>query len=128
MCDLALEAATAISKLPTSDRDMYRQLVAEHISAIKQNTNSKHNTHPEERNTETIQAKLRINDAEVTRAGKGNSIVFLPTQQYNSKLQLCIQANNFNTTNTDLTKNFQSQIRKTNGSKVLIPQEEMEIC
>ena len=71
-----------------------------------------------------MQAKLRKNDATVTRADKGNSTVILPTQQYNSKLQVFIQTNDFNTTNTDPAKSSQSQIRKTiNGSKVLIPQE-----
>ena len=33
---LALEADTAISKLPTADRDVYRKLVAERISTLQQ--------------------------------------------------------------------------------------------
>jgi hypothetical protein len=102
-------------------------LVAECINTQKQNHNiqsTHNNTHPEARPIETIQAKLQNKDATVTRADKGNSIVILPTQQYNSKLHEFIQANDFNTTNTDPTKTFQSQISKTvNGSKVLIPQE-----
>ena len=125
--DLALEAETAISKLPTADRYMYRQLVTEHINTLKQsdNTHSKHNnTHPETKTIKTILTKLQNNDATVTRADKGNAIVILPTQHYHSKLQEFIHTNNFKTTNTDPTKSFQIQIRKTiNNSKTLIPQE-----
>jgi hypothetical protein len=53
-----------------------------------------------------VQSKLRINDATVTRADKGNPTVILLTQRYNSKLQEFIPANDFNTTNTDPSKTF----------------------
>jgi hypothetical protein len=60
----------------------------------------------------------------ITRADKGNSIVILPTTQYDSKIQDFLNENNFQKTNTDPTKTFQTQIRKViRNSKTLIPKE-----
>jgi hypothetical protein len=59
----------------------------------------------------------------ITVADKGNSIVILPIQQYETKIQNFLQEN-FQTSTIDPTKTFQTQIRKTiNYSKTLIPQE-----
>ena len=61
----------------------------------------------------------------ITRADKGNSIVIFPKTQYQSKIQDFLHDNNFQTTKTDPTKTFQTQVRKTiKNSKQLIPQEE----
>jgi hypothetical protein len=43
--NLALEAETAVSHLPTADRDIYRKLIAERITTLHQN--SKTPTHTE---------------------------------------------------------------------------------
>jgi hypothetical protein len=44
--NLALEAETAISQLPTSDQDIYRKLIAERVSNLHQN-----NHHPPTKST-----------------------------------------------------------------------------
>jgi len=49
----------------------------------------------------------------VTRADKGNTIVILPTYQYDTRLQDFIQNNDFHTKTTDPTKTFQTLIRTT---------------
>jgi hypothetical protein len=68
---------------------------------------------------------LRDNNAVITRADKGNSIVILPKTQYQSKIQDFLHENNFQTTKTDPTETFQTQVKKTiKNSKKLIPQEE----
>ena len=124
--NLALEAETAISQLPTSNRDIYRKLVAERINTLQQNSNHHptHNAHPEARTIKTIQSKLKSNNAVITGADKGNSLVILLTQQYESKVHNFLQANQFQTTSTDPTKTYQSQIRKTvRSSKTLIPHD-----
>jgi len=60
----------------------------------------------------------------ITVTDKGNSIVILPIQPYETKIQNFLQENNFQTSTVDPTKTFQTQIRKTiNYSKTLIPQE-----
>jgi hypothetical protein len=49
----------------------------------------------------------------VTQADKGNSIVILPTPQYESKSDKFLTDNNFRTTTTDPTNSFQTQVRNT---------------
>ena len=125
--DLALEAETAIQKLPISDRDTYRHLVATRINTLKKNNNSQH-THgtplQEAKTIKNIRSKLQHNDAIITRADKGNSIVILPAPQYSQKLQKFIQNNNLKTSHKDPTRNFQAQIRETiANSKTLIPRD-----
>ena len=58
------------------------------------------------------------------KADKGKSIVNLPMQQYDTKIQNFICKNHFQTINTTSNKKSQNQIRKTaNRSKTLIPQD-----
>ena len=61
---LALEAETAITKLPTNERDVYRKLVAEHIEKL-QKQNPAHNTHPEAKIIQSIKRKLKEHDSMV---------------------------------------------------------------
>jgi len=49
----------------------------------------------------------------ITRADKGNTVVILPTHQYETKLHDFIQNNDFHTKTTDPTKTFQMQVRTT---------------
>ena len=125
--NLAFEAETAIKKLPTSDRELYRHMVAKRINTLQKNNNTQsipNSAIREAKTMKSIQSKLRKNDANITRADKGNSTVILPTEQYNSKLQEFIQNNNFETGHTDPTKTFQLQVRNIiNNSGVLIPKE-----
>ena len=48
----------------------------------------------------------------ITCADKGNSLVILPTEKYDSKIADFIRMNDFQTTTKDPTKFFQSQIRR----------------
>jgi len=61
----------------------------------------------------------------ITRADKGNSLVVLPTEQYENKIEQFIQSNNLLTSKTNPTESFQTQVRKViNNSKALIPPDE----
>jgi hypothetical protein len=106
--NLAPEAETTISKLPASDCDMYRKLIAKCINTLQQNDNphSKHSMHSEAKTIKTIKTKLQNNNAVITSADKGNSIVILPIQQYDSKIQDFIQVNDFYTSTKNPTKTF----------------------
>ena len=75
---LALETETAISQLPTNERDVYRKLVAERVDKL-QKQNSTHNTHSEAKLVHSIQRKLKEHEAMITRADKGNTVVILTT-------------------------------------------------
>ena len=58
----------------------------------------------------------------ITRADKGSTIVILPTQQYETKLNDFIQTHDFHSQTTDPTKTFQTQVRTTiKQSPNLIP-------
>jgi hypothetical protein len=121
--NLGLEAETAISQLPTKERETYRKIVAECIHTIQQNNTSSsiHNTHPKTRLIKSIKSKPNSNQAMIARADKGNSSVILPTQQYESKIQDFLQNNNFITTTKDTTNTFQAEIKNTiKQSKTLI--------
>jgi hypothetical protein len=72
----------------------------------------------------SIQTKLKENDAMITTADKGNSLVILQTEHYNAKIEDFTDKNNFQTSMTDPTKRFQNQIRKTiNHSTTVIPRD-----
>jgi hypothetical protein len=58
-----------------------------------------------------MQTKLKNNSVMITKVDKGNAIV-LPVQQYETKIQNFLDANNSYTSNTDPTNTFQNQIRK----------------
>jgi len=61
----------------------------------------------------------------ITRADKGNSLVILPTDLYETKVEQSIQSNNFITAKTNPTDSFQTQVRKViNNRKTLIPLDE----
>jgi len=121
--NLALEAETAITQLPTTEREVYRKLVADHINTLIL-LNPTHQTHPETKVIGSIQTKLKENNAMITCADKGNSIVILPTLQYETKIQNFILNNNFRTATADPTNTFQTQIRQTiRDSKTLIPKD-----
>jgi hypothetical protein len=74
--------------LPVAGREeYYRKRVADRKEKLQlQNSTKPQNTkHPESRTVKSIQTKLTNNDAMITTDDKGNSIVILPIQQYNTK-------------------------------------------
>jgi len=57
----------------------------------------------------------------IARADKGNSIVILSTQRYESKIKDFLHGNNFITTTKDPTNTYQTEIKNTiKQSKTLI--------
>jgi hypothetical protein len=120
---LAIEAETAITQLPSNERDMYRKLVANHIDRLQQQ-NPTHKSHPETKLIKSIQTKLQEKNAMITRANKGNSIVILPTHHYENKIEKFLSDNNFHTVTADPTNTFRTQVRNTvNQSETLIPKD-----
>ena len=91
---------------------------------LQNKANPQRNNHREYITLQSIQTKLRENNVMVTPADKGNSVIVLPTQQYNTKIQNFIDKNNFQTSTVNPTKTFQNQIKKTvNSSTTLIMQD-----
>jgi hypothetical protein len=97
---LALEAETAITQLPTHEQDYIRALKAHNLKQLykQQSYNIQHNsTHAlrEYRILKQVKNKLELNEAIVSKADKGNSIVILYLKYYHSKVQNFINNNNF---------------------------------
>jgi hypothetical protein len=90
---------------------------------LQKNSNTQSNpkiAQQEAKTIRSIKSKLHSYNTTITHADKENSIVILPTQQYNPKLQEFILQNHTH----NPTKTLQSQVRKTlNNSKILIPQD-----
>jgi hypothetical protein len=125
---LALKAEMAITRLPPSEREVYRKITAERINILQENNKSTyththtHNVPAESKIIWSIKAKLNDNGAMIARADKGNSLVILPTTQYETKIELFIQSSIFQISKNDPTKSFQTHVRKViNNSKTLIP-------
>jgi hypothetical protein len=55
------------------------------------NSNLIHKTHPEARTIKSVQTKLKNTNAMITVADKGNSVVILLIQQYETKIQKFLQ-------------------------------------
>jgi hypothetical protein len=124
--NVALVAETAITQIPAGEREAYRKILADCIYTLQQNNNPypTHDPHPETRLVNSIKNKLQKNNAMVARADKGNSIVILPTKQYESKIWDFLHGNNFIASTTDATKTIQKEIRNTiKESKTLIPRD-----
>jgi hypothetical protein len=123
--NLALEAETAITQLPTNERESYRRKVADHICTLQEN-NSTHTqkTHHETRLIKSINKKLQENKAMIAGADKGNSIVVLHKEKYESKIQDFLHSYSFNSTTSNPTNTFQSKVKNAiKLSKTLIPKD-----
>jgi hypothetical protein len=56
--NFALEAETAITQLPSNERDVYRKLVADHIDKLQQQ-NPSYRTNPENKLVKSIQTNYK---------------------------------------------------------------------
>jgi hypothetical protein len=115
---LALEAETAIAQLPFQDQDCLRTLTAHKLKQLykQQFGNTQLNsTHAirEFHTLKQIKNKLERNEAMVSKADKGNSIVILYQNDYHSKVKDFINSSNFTILKKNPTKSFQSKIKST---------------
>jgi len=90
----------AINLLPITDREYYTKQVSNHITQLQRHKSNKnlkftHNPHMEWNTMKAITAKLKKNNAIVTSANKGNTIVILPSTLYQEKTQDFVDKNNF---------------------------------
>jgi hypothetical protein len=120
--NLALEAETAITQLPTNERESYRRIVADRIHTLQDN-NATHTqkNHHETRLINSINKKLQENDAMIAGADKGNSIVVLRKEHYEDKIQDFLHSYSFNSTTSDPTNTFQSNVKNAIKLHTSIP-------
>jgi hypothetical protein len=97
LSNLAFEAETAISLLPTWEQDYISYHVTHSIQRLYKQQNDRQTGNNMQENNENktiiqIKEKLIKNKAMTSKADKGNSIVILYQDDYNKKSQrLCIQ-------------------------------------
>ena len=113
---LAFEAETAINLLPPSEQEPICYRVANNIHKLyTQYNNQKHQNTQDTKEKKTlsqIKEKLRSNNATISKADKGNSIVILKKDSYHNKIQTFIN-NNFTSTDKVYTNKYQKDIRNT---------------
>ena len=127
--NLALEAENAIMSLPTSEQDGIRYQVAQNIQKLYTQQREKHAypnwkiTH-ERRVINQIRQKLITEEAMITKADKGNTIIVIYSNDYNKKVNNFIAENNFNLITNDITDKLQKEIRNAiRESTNLIPKD-----
>ena len=72
--------------------------------------NSTHDKH-EKKITDQMKEKLKDNNAIITKADKGNSIVIMSREAYDEKISDFVRNKNFTCTTKDLTTKFQRELR-----------------
>jgi len=91
ICNLAMEAETAIMMLLPGEQDYVRHQVAKNLKKIYQQQGQR-STHirvkekEEDKTVKRIKDKLKDNNAIIQKADKGNSIVVIYTDEYTQKV------------------------------------------
>jgi hypothetical protein len=129
LSNLALEAETAITLLPTHEQEHIRYRVAHSLqNRYKQHSNRRTvpdiTTKSETRTIKHINKKLIDNNVMITKADKGNSNVILYTVDYNNKVDNFIISNNFTSSKMGITNTLQRDIRTAvNEYQTIIPKD-----
>ena len=123
--NLGIEAECAISLLPQEDQEYMRLRVAKQIGKIYYQRPSHHHVTPiqsrELRIAKSIKEKLIVNNATITKADKGNSIVTMYNTDYDDKVLNFIHNNNAHVTTNNTTATFQKELKLTlKGCKTII--------
>jgi len=118
---IALEAETAINYLATEDKHPIRYLVAKSLDKLSQETpHSKSSL--EYKTLKNIREKLEKNNSLITRADKGQTIIVVKIDDYNSKIHDFLQHNSFKMMSGDPTNIFTRETKKiVNSCKTIIP-------
>jgi hypothetical protein len=108
--EIKLEAETAVTLSPPPDRNPVRCLIAKNLEKLALNCKQKMTSHKppyaEKRITNKIKEKLQQNNAIVTKANKGNSIIITDKVEYESKIMQFLTSNQFQTIPKNPTKKF----------------------
>jgi hypothetical protein len=98
---MAIEAEAAISLLPLPDQEPIRYQIAKDLDRLARTSNQKtsYNTlaYKEKRILKGIREKLNCNNATITKADKGQSLIIIDKIAYDSKILNFLNNNNFQT-------------------------------
>jgi hypothetical protein len=128
--DELIAAESAIKCIPNTDtRNSLRAIVNNKIRSIqKKDTTQQNKTASiEQRALNSIKEKLTENNALISKADKGNSIVILYQNEYVNKVNNFIEANNIVKIDKDPTQKYSTIINKAiNSSKALLSPDEIK--
>jgi hypothetical protein len=79
--------------------------------------NNKRKANNENRIIKTIRTKLKENNAIITKADKGNSIIIMIQKDYTDKIDKFISSSQFDVLKSDPTNTYQKQITNTRWFK-----------
>jgi hypothetical protein len=128
--NLALEAETVLAHLPYTEQEGLRFQIARNIQSLHkhQENNYGHNTNKmnlEKHTIHSIKNKLQSNNAIITKADKGNTIVITYQQEYCKKIGEFIGENSLIKMNNDSTRIFQKKVRNaSNECQVIVHNDE----
>jgi uncharacterized protein YehS (DUF1456 family) len=110
-----MEAKAAVTLLPVTYQDPVRYQVARNLEMlIRQKRGQPHNTphtYREKQVLNGIQGKFKINNAMITKADNGNSIVTRYEAYYNAKVEMFLATNSSQVEPQEQTKRFQAEFR-----------------
>jgi hypothetical protein len=126
--NLAIEADTAISMADVNDQDFLKRTIAKQLRNIAQNSTESHHKKQkfvtEKRILRTIKEKLEFNNACISSADKGKTIVVLSRSDYSEKISQFVNDNKFEKIDTDPTTLFQKQANQAIQRSIIIRNEQ----
>lgn len=116
--NLAFEAETATILLPPGEHEYIRHQIAHNRKKLyKQQIERPNYSNMQSRNENKIinqiKDKLTKNEAIISKADKGNSIIIIYQEEYKEKINKFISNNSFTIANGDFTKKLQKDIGNT---------------
>ena len=115
--NLSIEAEYAITLVPQEEKEYMPLRVAKQIDKIYARLPSHRSNTPKQsrklRIVKSIKEKLHANNAVLTKADKGSSIVIMYNTDYEDKMSNFILDNNALTTTNNITVTFQKELKHT---------------
>ena len=115
--NLVIETEQGIRLLEVRSQDAYRILAAKKVKQLQHTLNNNNNNSTIHKRqmylTKNIQHKIKENNAVITQADKGKTLVIIYTQDYHNKVHTFLTSNSFQAIPIDPTNTYQKQITQT---------------
>ena len=112
--NLVIETEQAIRLMEPRNQDAYRILATKKLKQLQHNLNNSSTKHKRQIHlTKNIQHKIKENNAIITKADKGKTLVIIYTKDYHNKIHTFLASNNFQAIPKNPTNKNQKQITQT---------------
>jgi hypothetical protein len=113
LTNLIAETERAIKLLDVKMQNTYHFLATNKLKQISNSTNQNATQKRQLYVMKKLNQKLATENAIITQADKGKTIVIINTEEYSNKIHTFLATNNFNTLTRDPTNKYQKLIIKT---------------